>query len=87
MVTVAGESGVRDFTGAVMTVSGVNAGLDDFRDAAAAGVYKPEALLIMSTSSGYRTVAGIVVEDPNELISSMICLEAGATGVAVRPRA
>ncbi|MGO9104318.1 MAG: DUF4331 family protein, partial [Mycobacterium sp.] len=78
-VTVAGESGVRVFTGVVHDVFGANAGLNDFRDAAAAGVYKPEAFANHVIVFRDRTVAGIVVEAPNELISSTTWVQAWAT--------
>jgi hypothetical protein len=78
-VTVAGESGVRVFAGVVHDVFGANAGLNDFRDASAAGVYKPEAFANHVNVFRDRTVAGIVVEAPNELISSTTRVQAWAT--------
>lgn len=78
-VTVAGESGVRVFAGVVNDVFGANAGLNDFRDASAAGVYKPEAFANHVNVFRDRTVAGIVVEAPNELISSTTRVQAWAT--------
>ena len=78
-VTLAGESGVRVFAGVVHDVFAGNAGLNDFRHAFAAGVYKPEAFTNQVNVFRDRTVAGIVVEAPNELISSTTRVQAWAT--------
>lgn len=78
-VTVAGESGVRVFAGVVHDVFAGNAGLNDFRHAFAAGVYKPEAFANQVNIFRDRTVAGIVVDAPNELISSTTRVQAWAT--------
>ena len=68
---VLGDNGIRAFAGVVNDVFGGDAvAVNEFKDAFAAGVYKPEAFNNRVNFFAGRTIGGIVVEVPNALLGT-----------------
>ena len=68
---VLGDNGIRAFAGVVNDVFGGDAAaVNEFKDAFAAGSYKPEAFNNRVNFFADRTVGGIVVELPNALLGA-----------------
>lgn len=77
---VIGENGLRAFAGVVHDAfAGDAAAVNEFKDAFAAGSYKPEAFDNHVNFFADRTVAGIVVEVPNALLGAQSAVHAWAT--------
>ncbi len=75
-----GDNGIRTFAGVVNDVFGGDAAaVNAFKDAFAAGTYKPEAFDNHVNFFAGRTVAAIVVEVPNALIGGERPVHAWAT--------
>jgi hypothetical protein len=77
---VLGDNGIRAFTGVVNDAFGGDAAaVNAFKDAFAAGSYKPEAFNNRVNFFAARTVGGIVLEVPNALLGSEKPVRAWAT--------
>ena len=77
---VLGDNGIRAFAGVVHDVFGGDAvAVNEFKDAFAAGVYKPEAFNNRVNFFAGRTIGGIVVEVPNALLGTAQPLHAWST--------
>jgi hypothetical protein len=77
---VLAENGIRAFAGVVNDVFGGDAAaVNEFKDACAAGFYKPEAFNNRVNFFADRTVGGIVVEVPNALLGTETPVHAWST--------